>query len=261
MKGGAAVPGMDAPIGVFDSGLGGISVLRELVRQLPREDFLYFGDSANAPYGPRSAPEVRALSRAAAARLLGAGCKALVVACNTATAAAISLLRKTWPEVPVVGIEPALKPAAAHREGARVLVLATEMTLREEKFTRLLERYGRGASVSCLAAPGIVEYVERGETEGPAIERYLRELLAPYRDEPLDAVVLGCTHFPFARHAIARALGRPVAFYDGAPGTARETCRRLESRGLLSARPGRGRVELTNSRADMIEPARRLFES
>jgi len=250
----------DAPIGVFDSGLGGISVLRELVCQLPHEDFLYFGDSANAPYGPRSAGEVRTLSRAAAVRLLDAGCKALVVACNTATAAAISLLRGTWPEVPVVGIEPALKPAAAHREGARVLVLATEMTLRENKFSKLLERYGRGALVSCLAAPGIVEFVERGETDGPALDAYLRELLAPYRGEPLDAVVLGCTHFPFARRAIARALGRPVAFYDGAPGTARETRRRLEASGLLSSRSGQGRVELTNSRADMLVPSWRLFE-
>ena len=151
----------NAPIAVFDSGLGGISVLRELTGQLPREDFLYFGDSANAPYGPKTLEAVRTLTLAAAEKLFARGCKALVVACNTATSAAAALLRETWPARPVVGVEPALKPASVHR---RVLVLATEMTLREEKFAKLLRDYGGSSDVSTIAAPGIVECVERGET-------------------------------------------------------------------------------------------------
>lgn len=246
----------NAPVAVFDSGLGGISVLRELVRLLPHENFLYFGDSVNAPYGPRTTEEVRSLTLAAASDLFHNGCKALVVACNTATAAAIALLRQTWPSHPVIGVEPALKPAAVHR---RVLVLATEMTLREEKFARLLRRYGRGTEVRSIAAPGIVECVERGETDSPALERYLRTLLAPCRSEPPEAVVLGCTHFPFVRDVIARVLGGTVRFYDGAAGVARETRRRLSTSGLLNSSASPGTVQLTNSRADKVETAWTLF--
>lgn len=247
----------DAPIGVFDSGLGGLSVLRALVRTLREEAFLYFGDSANAPYGPRSPEEVRVLSLAAAKRLFGLGCKALVVACNTATSAAVNQLRAVWKDYPVIGIEPAVKPASVHR---RVLVLATEMTLREEKFRRLLERFRAGTDFRCLAAPGIVESVERGEIHGPALENYLCGLFAPYREFRPEAVVLGCTHFPFVKDAIADALGAPVVFYDGAEGVARQTRRRLAAKGLLSEREGPGRVELTNSRADLLELSRELFQ-
>ena len=247
----------NAPIAVFDSGLGGISVLRELTRQLPREDFLYFGDSANAPYGPKTLEAVRTLTLAAAEKLFARGCKALVVACNTATTSAAALLRETWPARPVVGVEPALKPASVHR---RVLVLATEMNLREEKVDTLLRDYGGSSDVSTIAAPGIVECVERGETAGPALEEYLNALLAPCRDNPPEAVVLGCTHFPFAKDAIAHALGQPVHFYDGAEGVARETRRRLAACGLLSGRPGPGHVELTNSREDKLETAWKLLQ-
>ncbi len=243
---------------MFDSGLGGLSVLRALVRVLPREDFLYFGDSANAPYGPKSLKEVRALSLAAADRLFRLGCKALVVACNTATSAAVSQLRAGWRDYPIIGIEPAVKPASVHK---RVLVLATEMTLREEKFQRLLEKFCAGTDFCCLAAPGIVESVERGETGGPALESYLREIFAQHLFFPPEAVVLGCTHFPFAKSAIAHALGEPVVFYDGAEGVARQTRRRLAARGLLSGREGPGRVKLTNSRTDLLELSRMLFRT
>lgn len=248
----------NAPVAVFDSGLGGISVLRELAKELPHEDFLYFGDSANAPYGPKTLPEVRTLTLAAAENLFARGCKALVIACNTATSAAAALLRETWPARPIIGIEPALKPAAVHR---RVLVLATEMTLREEKFATLLRACAKGARVRTIAAPGIVECVEGGETDGPALDAYLNTLLAPCREDPPEAVVLGCTHFPFARNAIARALGGPVLFYDGAEGVARETRRRLAARDLLNGQTGPGRVCLTNSRKDKLETARKLFHA
>ncbi len=246
----------DAPVAVFDSGLGGLSVLRALLRELPSEDFHYFGDSANAPYGTKRAEEVRSLTFAAARDLFERGCKALVVACNTATSAAIDLLRKTWPGAPVVGIEPALGPAATHK---RILVLATEMTLRGTKFQQLLSRVGGEREVFCQAAPGIVEAVERGETDGPALAGYLEALLAPYRG--IEAVVLGCTHFPFAKTAIARALGGTVTFYDGAEGVAREARRRLAAAGLLSERSGEGRVELRNSRKDLEKISWKLFES
>ena len=134
------------------------------------------------------------------------------------------------------------------------------MTLREEKFAKLLRNYGGSSDVSTIAAPGIVECVERGETAGPALEEYLNALLAPCRDNPPEAVVLGCTHFPFAKDAIAHALGQPVHFYDGAEGVARETRRRLAACGLLSGRPGPGHVELTNSREDKLETAWKLLQ-
>ena len=249
----------NGPVGVFDSGLGGISVLRELVRRMPQEDFLYFGDSANAPYGPRSTAEVQALTCAAAAHLLDQGCKALVIACNTATSAAIQLLRSRYDQIPIIGIEPALKPAVTEHDHPNVLVMATEMTLREEKFHKLMKSYEDQAAIYPLPAPGIVEWVEQGKADGPELNAYLWDLLAPYREMRVDAVVLGCTHFPFAREAIVRNLAQPASVYDGGPGTARETRRRLEQAGLLSQREDRGTVELTNSRPEAVALAKTLF--
>ena len=250
----------NAPVGVFDSGHGGISVLRELVRLMPREDFLYFGDSANAPYGPRCAAEVRSLTAAAVRRLLDCGCKALVVACNTATSAAINDVRQAYPDVPIIGIEPALKPAVLENDHPNVLVMATEMTLREEKFCRQMRYYSDRAVIYRLPAPGIVECVERGDVDGPVLSAYLEELLHPFRAVGLDALVLGCTHFPFARKAILRCLGRQVRVYDGGPGTARETQRRLRAAGLETDRTTHGTVELTNSRPEAVAISRMLLE-
>lgn len=240
----------NAPIAVFDSGHGGISVLRELIRLMPQEDYLYFGDSAHAPYGPRTPDEVQRLTCANAALLLNRGCKALVVACNTATSAAIDILRKTYPETPVIGIEPALKPAVTEHDHPTVLVMATEMTLKEEKFRLLVESYREEAVIYRLPAPGIVESVERGAVDGPELDAYLQQIFQPYRKIRIDAVVLGCTHFPFVRSAIVRNIGQPVTIYDGGPGTARETQRRLREKGLLTERRTPGHVELTNSRPE-----------
>lgn len=237
----------DAPIAVFDSGVGGISVLRELVRRMPGESYLYFGDSKNAPYGPRPVEEVCELTMRCAGQLFAEGCKALVVACNTATSAAIDTLRQTYPEKPIIGIEPALKPAVEGKEQPGVLVMATAMTLREEKFRHLMESYNRRARIYRLPAPGIVEFVERGVTSGPELDRYLCEIFELYRERRVDSIVLGCTHFPFVRDAIVRNFGRPVDIFDGAAGTARETQRRLEKAGLLCDRAGSGSVELRNS--------------
>ena len=235
-------------IAVFDSGVGGISVLRHLVRILPGERFIYYGDSANAPYGSRPTQEVRALTLAAVDKLLAEyPLKALVIACNTATAAAVNDVRAAHPELIVVGIEPALKVAADHYPGGRVGVLATEVTLREEKFDTLLHRFDEDVTIYKIPAPGLVELVEAGKVDAPETEALLRGVLGPYLGK-LDAVVLGCTHYPFARRAISRVLGEDVVLLDGGEGTARETRRRLEQAGLLEN--GGGEVILRNSSPD-----------
>ena len=224
-------------IAVFDSGVGGISVLRHLLRHMPGERFLYFGDSANAPYGSRSTEEVRQLTLSAARQLCGQGIKALVVACNTATSAAIETLRQTYPDLIVVGIEPALKPAVDRFPTGCIGVLATQVTLREEKFRRLMDHFSGSCEVLRLPAPGLVELVEAGKWDSSEAEDLLRPILEPVKDK-LDALVLGCTHYPFAYAAIRRILGENVLLLDGGDGTARETKRRLEQAGLLEEGSG-----------------------
>lgn len=234
-------------IAVFDSGVGGISVLRHLQRLLPKERFLYFGDSANAPYGTRPTTQVQELTLNAAEWLLQYPVKALVVACNTATAAAIGILREKYPDLIIIGIEPALKLAADYFPGGAIGVMATAVTLREEKFDLLLHRFGEGSTVSKIPAPGLVELVESGKVDSPEAEALLQNVLAPYVGK-LDALVLGCTHYPFAARTIRKILGPRVQLLDGGEGTARETKRRLELAGLLS--DGQGSVTWLNSSED-----------
>lgn len=235
-------------IAVFDSGVGGISVLRHLRQALPQERFLYYGDSANAPYGSRPTEEVRALTLAAVERLRQeAPIKALVVACNTATATAITTLRETYPELIVIGIEPALKVAADHFPGGRIGVMATPVTLREEKFDHLLHRFDAGCSITKIPAPGLVPLIEQGKVDDPETVALLHAILDPYRGK-LDALVLGCTHFPFVSGAIARVLGEAVALLEGGGGTARETRRRLTEADLLYDGPGE--ILIRNSSPD-----------
>lgn len=246
-------------IGVFDSGVGGISVLRHLRRLMPGERYVYFGDSANAPYGSRSTQEVRRLTLTAVEQLMSRhSIKALVVACNTATAAAVTQLRQRYPLV--IGIEPALKVAADHFPGGRVGVMATAVTLREEKFDTLLHRFDENCAVAKIPAPGVVELVESGKADAPEMDALLESILGPYRGR-LDALVLGCTHYPFAAPAIARVLGPEVALLDGGEGTARETRRRLAEAGLLREHDGPGDIVLENSRPDpdILELCRHLL--
>ena len=198
-------------IGVFDSGVGGISVLRELVAQMPGEKFLYFGDSANAPYGIKTTQEVKALSLQAAAHLADRGLKALVVACNTATAASIRTLRQQYPGLVVVGIEPAVKPAAERFPGGRVGVMATEVTLREEKLHALLAQHPQTEFIP-IPAPGVVELVEQGKADSPEMDALLEKLLSSHKGK-LDGLVLGCTHYPFVKKAIRRVLG-DISLFD-----------------------------------------------
>lgn len=246
-------------IGVFDSGVGGISVLRELRKLLPREDFYYFGDSANAPYGPRPTEQVRALSLAAAEHLLQLGAKCLVVACNTATAAAIDALRAQYPNTIIIGIEPALKLAADRHPGGTIGVMATQVTLREEKFAALVRRCQESCQVIALPSPGLVELVESDRADSPEAHALLRQELEPYVGK-LDALVLGCTHYPFAQNAIRTVVGTEVEILHGGAGTARETQRRMAQAGLLR-QEGQGQVTIENSsgRPEMIDLTWRLL--
>ena len=244
------------PIAVFDSGVGGISVLRELVRQMPQENYLYYGDSANAPYGTRPTQQVRQLCKNVVEHLLAYGIKALVIACNTATAAAIDQLRSDYPDLIIVGIEPALKLAATRHPGGTVGVIATPVTLREEKFRQLHARCNQDCQVISLPAPGLADLVEEGKANSPESEHLLRQLLEPYRSQ-LDALVLGCTHYPFAAPTIASILSPHTELLDGGEGTARETKHRLELAGLLSNGPGH--IQILSS-ADDPEMIRRSWE-
>jgi len=231
-------------IAVFDSGLGGLSVLRHLKRIMPNERYLYYGDCANAPYGTRTTAQVRDLTLAAAEHLLqNYPVKALVVACNTATAAAIGHLRSLHKDLIVIGIEPALKLAADRHPGGTIGVMATQVTLREEKFHKLWERFAGGCTVYPIQAPGLVELVETGKENSEEAEALLHGILAPYAGK-LDALVLGCTHYPFAAEAISRILGSGTELLDGGDGTARETRRRLEEAELLAPALQEGSVTL-----------------
>jgi len=245
-------------IAVFDSGVGGISVLRELIRLMPNERYLYFGDSANAPYGTRPTSEVRELTLAAADMLMARGVKALVVACNTATAAAIIDLRAKYTDKIIIGIEPVLKVAADHFPGGEVGVMATPVTLREEKFDVLLHRFTDACTVHKIPAPGLVELVERGMADSQETEALLTPLLAPYQGK-LDALVLGCTHYPFAAKVIGNILGDRTALLDGGPGTATQTKRRLEAEGLLWDREGELLIENSSGSQAMVDRCRELL--
>lgn len=235
------------PIAVFDSGVGGISVLREMIKIMPNEDFLYFGDSKNAPYGTKSTEEVRELTLNKVEEFVNVPVKACAIACNSATAAAVRILREKYPDLPLVGIEPALKPAALYKRNPRVLVLATPMTIKEDKFRKLFEKYEDKATIYGLPCPGLMEYVEEGKANSKEVRNFLEELLAPYRNGIIDSVVLGCTHYPFVQDTISQILGPGVRVFDGGEGTAREMKRRIEVAGLLTDSTDKGEVTFENS--------------
>ena len=234
-------------IAVFDSGVGGISVLRQLRKRMPNERYLYYGDSANAPYGTKKPETVRELALSVAEKLVQRGIKALVVACNTATATAIESLRKRYPDLIIVGIEPALKVGADKYPGGNIGVMATPVTLEGEKFRRLLERFSDKCRVSMIPAPGLADLVEAGNQNGPEGEALLTPLLAPFAGK-LDALVLGCTHYPFAEQTIRKILGPETELLDGGDGTAAQTMQLLKQKGLLYDGPGF--VEFENSAED-----------
>lgn len=232
------------PVGLLDSGLGGISVLGEALRQLPNEDYVYYGDTANAPYGDKTPEEVLGLVHQAVERLIELRCKAIVIACNTATSVSAGKLRQEL-KLPIIGMEPALKPASLLPGEGKILVMATRVTLALPKFQALMAQYGRDAvPVPC---PGLMECVERGELEGPQVTALLRQLLGPWLSQPVKAVVLGCTHYPFLRKAIAALFPEGTPLIDGNAGSVRQLRRRLEEQDLLSDRQEPGRVTFLSS--------------
>lgn len=294
--GAAAMVNSDGCIAVMDSGVGGISVLRELLSVMPGENYLYFGDSVNAPYGEKPPEVIRALCRRNVEMLLGRGAKCIVIACNTATSAAAELLRNEYPYVPIIGMEPAVKPAAVSGGHPRVLVLATPLTIKGSRLHQLVAAHADEADFILREAPGIVRFVENGVCDAApdkVLYAYLRDLLSDFSlkknskdtkndgdtennedakndsdtendgdtGRKVDAVVLGCTHFPFVRRSIEQVLGYPAAIYDGAHGTAMQTKRRLEACGLLKkdAASGHGTVELLNSDKSRISAEQMLL--
>jgi len=249
----------EGKIAVFDSGVGGISVLRELVKCMPGENFLYFGDSANAPYGGKSPEEVCDLTLQAVQMLLSRDVKALVVACNTATAVAIGRLREQYPDTIIIGIEPALKLAADRYPAGKIGIMATKVTLKEEKLAHQLERFPQ-ADVARIAAPGLVKLIESGVTEGAQVEELLNKVLAPYVGK-LDALVLGCTHYPFVKPIVAKILGEKTELFDGGEGTARHTRKCLEQAGLLNETDGSITIENSLGTAKILEFSYKLLDT
>jgi glutamate racemase len=229
------------PIGVFDSGVGGLTVLRELRRRLPDEDFLYVADQGHVPYGSRPMEEVRRFGFGIVSFLLARDAKLIVIACNTISGAALKPLREAYPDTPFVGMEPAVKPAAEASHSGVIGVIATEDTFRGELFAGVMSRYGRGVNVIALTMPGLVERIEADQTEGPELEAMLRIRLKPLMDAGIDELVLGCTHYPFAAGALQAVLGPKVKIIDPSPAIARQTEQILDE-GWLRAAEGPGSV-------------------
>ena len=222
------------PIGVFDSGVGGLSVLRAIRDLLPNEHVLYLADQAHIPYGPRQKTHIRDFSFGITDFLLAQGAKLIVVACNTASAAALHDLRARYPETPFVGMEPALKPAAAVTHSGRVGVLATPTTFIGDLYASLVARFAKGIEIYQSICPGLVEEIEQGELESPAIRAILEEALTPMLAEGVDTIVLGCTHYPFVIPVIQSITGAEVRTIDPAPAIARQTQRLLTEHAWLN---------------------------
>lgn len=219
-------------IGVFDSGVGGLGILEEIRRLLPTADILYVADHAAAPYGPRHLTEVRERSEKVAAWLLAQGSTIVTIACNTASAAALESLRRLYPGVMFVGMEPALKPAAELTAAGRVGVVATSATFQGELFATVLDRFASGVTVHTAACPAWVELVEAGVTSGPAARAEVERCLSPLREAGIDVLVLACTHYPRLRSVISEVLGEDITIIDPAPAVARQTARLATAHGM-----------------------------
>lgn len=248
----------ESPIAVFDSGMGGISVLRELYKIMPNENYIYYGDSKNAPYGTKSTADILRLTTENIDRLFAREVKAVVIACNTATSAAAAVIRAAHKDFPIIGLEPALKPAVLSEEHPTVAVMATPLTLREEKFHILMERFTGEAEIIKIPAPGIVELVEQNKMGTQEMYDYLEGLFAPYDKKKIDCVVLGCTHFPFARKDIVKVIGDHVKVFDGGEGAARQTKNLLSKADMLRKTEG-GNISFENSDERHIELEKKLF--
>ncbi len=235
------------PIGVFDSGVGGLSVLRAMRGLMPEEPVVYFGDQGHVPYGPRPLEQVRAFSETITRFLLDYGAKLIVVACNTASAAALHYLRDKFPHISFVGMEPALKPAAEHTRSGVVGVLATPATFQGALYASVLERFANGVQILQHTCPGLVGQIEKGDLDGDGTRAILEDALRPMLDQRIDTVVLGCTHYPFVIPLIERIVGESVRVIDPAPAVAKQAKRLLEAQGLKTPAGGRAEVRLYTS--------------
>ncbi len=221
-------------VGIFDSGVGGLSVLRELREHIPAQPLIYLADQANVPYGPRGLEQVRAFSHAITRFLLAQGARLIVVACNTASAAALQSLRAAFPETPFVGMEPAVKPASETTRSGVVGVLATPATFQGALYASVIERFAQHTRVLEYTCPGLVEEIESGRLDGERARQILRDGLEPMLASGIDTVVLGCTHYPFAIPIIQQLVGPAVRVIDPAPAVARQVARVLTARGWLA---------------------------
>lgn len=235
------------PIGFLDSGVGGISVMKEALKIMPNENYIYFGDSKNAPYGTKSVKEIRDLTFQAVEFLLKKGAKGIVVACNTATSAAVAELRRVYPDLPLVGIEPAIKPAVEKKPQGKILMMATPMTVKQEKFKLLLSKYDEKADIVPIPCEGLMEFVEKGIVDGAELRDYLIEKLKGYNELNTSSIVLGCTHYPFVKDSILNVVGENIEIIDGGEGTAKEMRRRLQEKNLLTDSEEKGTIQIYNS--------------
>ena len=236
-----------SPIGIFDSGVGGLSVLRAIRAQMPEESVIYFGDQGHIPYGPRPMEQIRDFSEAISNFLLQHHAKLIVVACNTASAAALKYLREKFPDVQFVGMEPAVKPAAEQTSTGKVGVLATPATFQGALYASVVERFANGVELFQNTCNGLVQEIEHGNLEGDETRRILEDALLPMLEKNIDTVVLGCTHYPFVIPLIQEIVGEKVRVIDPAPAVAKQVKRLLEAGGMKTQSSVRGEVKLYTS--------------
>ncbi|MFZ1041398.1 MAG: glutamate racemase [Anaerolineales bacterium] len=235
------------PVGIFDSGVGGLSVLRAIRQQMPGESVIYFGDQGHIPYGPRPMGQIQNFSEAITRFLLDKGAKIIVVACNAASAAALTYLRQTFPDASFVGMEPAVKPAAEHTETGVVGVLATPATFQGALYASVVERFANGVELLQDPCVGLVQQIEKGDLNGAATRKILEDALHPMLQKNIDTVVLACTHYPFVIPLIQEIVGEKVRVIDPAPAVARQTKRLLEVQSLKRETGSRGEVKFFTS--------------
>ena len=246
-----------ASIGIFDSGSGGLSVYRELVKLLPKERYIYFSDNAHCPYGEKTAEYIQERAHVITDILLGMGADIIVVACNTATAAAIASLRADYPEIPFIGMEPAVKPAALGTQSGVIGVLATAGTLKGSKYLHTRGQYEDNVRIVEHVGEGFVELVENGILDGPEAEKTVRKSLQPLLDEGADIIVLGCTHYPFLQPVVERLAGPGVRVIDPAPAVARQTLHVLQEKGIPT---GEGPYSIDLYHSGEPESLQRIFQ-
>ncbi|MGM0125434.1 glutamate racemase [Enterococcus sp. AZ194] len=247
------------PIGVFDSGVGGISTLKKLSQLLPNEQFIFYGDSLHAPYGDKTIEEVYNRSKEIVDYLLTKNVKAIVIACNTATSAAKERLIRDYPELPIIGIEPALKEAIDQGE-KHILVLGTQLTMNLPKYQKMVTKYAHTHTIHSVACPGLAEYVESGMNQPQLLSQLLDEFLGKYQDKELEGVVLGCTHYPFLEKEIRTYLTTNISVHTGYQGVARQLQHLLQEKQQLNQNNSKGAVTLLGSKPKEIPYYQQLFE-